>query len=100
MNQLRLPLQRGDWVNIRYGSNRMDVYILRCNDEIITWGNPSWLVSEAKTQSLDSFWDDMYYHPILIGPGKERRWRKLLPLMNDVICPFTKPHVKRERNKP
>ena len=76
----------GTWVLIPYGSGLKDFCVLdRAGDKVLMCRS-SWLVSGAiwftlkELEGLDG---------VILGHGILRWWRPLLPIINDIIFPFS-----------
>ena len=81
-------LQAGDWIRIDYGFERMRFVVLGREGDYLVLAHPGWLVSSALVlKGAEVAARD----PVLIGRGRARWWRKLLPGMRDVICPYSSP---------
>lgn len=83
-------LKRGDWINMQFGFNRHDFYILNVSDSLIYLGKPDWLVSGHQILTHAELTGG-FYEPIHLGSGKEKWYWRFLP-WRDLICPFNKPH--------
>lgn len=92
----------GDWIEMQYGYDRFDWYVLEKKPHGVMIGKPSWMVSAAELFTRDRLFDgcrlncdgELYESqtgpPVYLGRGKKKWWWKLLPFRG-LICPFTKP---------
>jgi hypothetical protein len=81
-------LAPGDWIRINYGFERLRFVVLGREGDYLILAHPGWLVSSALVlKDAEVAAKD----PILIGKGKARWWRKLLPGLRYLICPYSSP---------
>lgn len=81
-------LRRGDWVLMLFGTERMVFYVLSVTDGSYLMGKTSWLVSGCQWFEREALQGRGVEK---LGRGKARWWWPLLPFINDLICPFSKP---------
>ena len=80
------PLAVGDWRIMQFGFKDHEWYVYRISREKVLIGKKSWLVSSSMWMDKNEFVKKSNY----LGSGRFRWWWNFLPLVNDVICPFTR----------
>jgi hypothetical protein len=81
-------LQPGDWIRIDYGFGRLRFCLLGREGDYLVLAHPGWLAShELVINGAEVAAKD----PVFIGRGRARWWRKFLPGMRDLICPYSSP---------
>lgn len=80
-------LEPGTWVLIPFGENNLEFCVLERSSRRVLMGRSEWLVSDAMRFSLVVL---RGMDVEILGKGKRRWWRCLLPFIGDVIFPYSR----------
>lgn len=87
-------LTPGDWIELDYGYNSPCIfYVIRTTERGVWVTSPKWLVSSQ----IMFKWEELKQkNTVLIGEGKLRRWRALLPFIRNLIPMYSKPKALKD----
>ena len=83
---LREVLSVGLWILMPYGFENRKFCILEKTETKVLMGMPGWCVSDAEWFSIA---DLEQKDGTILGKGRYRWWRLILPVINDMIFPYS-----------